>query len=287
MQFCPNCGAQRTGAFRFCRICKFDFDTDTMPSAPESSAPSSPRPSDQTHEASPAAPVAAPVLGAIATGPVPNPGPRPTNRLRGAWDGLSRRGKIITAVVATLVVLAIIGSGSRPATPLTAGGSPGATATFLPTAGPTATPSVTVPPTPTPVPTPVPTPPPTPVPTPKPTPVTYNLLTSRDWQLLVKAPDNYIGKAYRIRACISQFDAATGTDSFRAQASYRSETYWYSDGDNSYFIGDATALAPFVTGDEIFVRVISLGSFSYDTQAGGNTTVPLFQVDTIERKGSC
>jgi len=26
--FCPQCGAARTGAFRFCRGCGFDFDTD-------------------------------------------------------------------------------------------------------------------------------------------------------------------------------------------------------------------------------------------------------------------
>ena len=53
MQFCPNCGAQRTGAFRFCRSCKFDFDTDTMSSAPPSGAPSSTGPSEAADDASP------------------------------------------------------------------------------------------------------------------------------------------------------------------------------------------------------------------------------------------
>jgi hypothetical protein len=34
--------------------------------------------------------------------------------------------------------------------------------------------------------------------------------------------------------------------------------------------------------------VVSLGSYSYDTQIGGNTTVPLFQVVKIKlEKGSC
>src|SRR4051794_33368987 len=25
-EFCPSCGGERTGAFRFCRHCRFDFD---------------------------------------------------------------------------------------------------------------------------------------------------------------------------------------------------------------------------------------------------------------------
>jgi hypothetical protein len=41
----------------------------------------------------------------------------------------------------------------------------------------------------------------------------------------VKAPDNYIGDTYKLWGCITQFDAATGIDSFRAEASYRNEDY--------------------------------------------------------------
>ena len=41
--------------------------------------------------------------------------------------------------------------------------------------------------------------------------------------------------------------------------------------------------APARTG----VNVIVLGSYSYDTQAGGNTTVPSFIIDKITRKGDC
>jgi hypothetical protein len=35
------------------------------------------------------------------------------------------------------------------------------------------------------------------------------------------------------------------------------------------------------------MKVLSMGSFSYDTQNGGNTTVPLFQIVSIARRGSC
>ena len=36
------------------------------------------------------------------------------------------------------------------------------------------------------------------------------------------------------------------------------------------------------------MNVTSLGSFTYDTQIGGNTTGPLFNIEKITRaKGSC
>ena len=51
--------------------------------------------------------------------------------------------------------------------------------------------------------------------------------------------------------------------------------------------GSASRFADFVQDDVVQMKVISLGSYSYDTQAGGNTTVPLFQVSKITHKGSC
>jgi hypothetical protein len=157
------------------------------------------------------------------------------------------------------------------------------------TAPPTPRPTPTATPRPTPTPTPrvTPVPTPTPTPTPPPTPTVYEKLTDREWALLVKDPDKYLGKAYQVWACIFQFDAATGTESFLAQAANEKLTYWYSDGDNAAFLGDEEQLADFIESDVIFMNVISLGSYSYDTQAGGNTTVPLFKVDKITPKESC
>lgn len=121
-----------------------------------------------------------------------------------------------------------------------------------------------------------------------PLPKSYATLSKRNWQKLVKSPDSYIGKGYKLWACITQFDAATGDAEFLAQASYRRETYWALNGDNAAFVGVAATLADYVEGDVVTMSVMSLGSFSYDTQAGGNTTVPSFQVVKIKRqKGSC
>ena len=142
-------------------------------------------------------------------------------------------------------------------------------------------------PTPEPTATPVPTAEPTPEPTAKPKPVSYNKLTSRNWAKLVKSPDTYTGKAYQIWGCIFQFDAATGDDAFLAQTSYHREEYWWSDGENAAFTGNAAKLANFVEDDVVVMNVISAGSYTYDTQAGGNTSVPAFDVVKITRKGSC
>jgi hypothetical protein len=105
--------------------------------------------------------------------------------------------------------------------------------------------------------------------------------------LLVKSPDKYLGNAYHVWACITQFDAATGSDTFRAQGSYRQESYWYTNGSNTVFSGDDTKLADYVENDIVVMDVMSLGSLSYDTQIGGSTTVPAFMVVNITRKGSC
>jgi hypothetical protein len=147
------------------------------------------------------------------------------------------------------------------------------------------TPAIASTPAPTLAPTPKPTPKPTPVPTPK--PITYATLSDRSWAKLVKAPDNYIGIGYALWGCITQFDAATGLDTFRADASNKKREYWFSDGVNAFFSGDASRLADFVQDDVVSMKVLSMGSFSYDTQNGGNTTVPLFEIVSISRKGSC
>ncbi len=111
--------------------------------------------------------------------------------------------------------------------------------------------------------------------------------SSRTWALIVKSPDNYIGGHYTVWACITQFDAATGEDQFRGQASYRKESYWYTNGKNAIFSGGTDQLSAFVEDDIVVMQVVVVGAVTYDTQAGGSTTVPAFLVFGITRKGSC
>lgn len=116
----------------------------------------------------------------------------------------------------------------------------------------------------------------------------FRTLNARGWARLVKDPDRYTGRNFRIYGCIFQFDGATGPDAFLAEASFRRERYWFLDGENASFIGDASKLDEFVEDDIVRMDVTSLGSYSYDTQAGGNTTVPAFEIVRIRReRGSC
>jgi hypothetical protein len=284
-QYCPQCGTARLGAFRFCRNCRFDFDaestfvTETGPTtAPAEAAPSTSPVEARTSIATTT--VAA--IRPVAAGPAVRGGFRVTKR------------RLVVGSVVALIALGAIGNvmGAPAGAPRTGSPTPSPELAAAPTTAPTSTPSgagPTVTDSATPEPTPEPTPEATPVPTPEPTltATTYAKLSARGWSQLVKAPDNYTGRGYLVWGCITQFDAATGTDSFRAQASYQKEDYWYTDGDNVLFSGTTEQLADFVQDDVIYMKVVSLGSFSYDTQIGGNTTVPLFDIVSISRKGSC
>lgn len=187
--------------------------------------------------------------------------------------------------VALALTLAGCGAAAISPVPLTAA-NPTPIIIYV-TPAPAASPRPATAPAPTPKPTAAPTAAPTPRPTPRPTAIAYKALSSRAWSQLVKSPDSYTGNHYVVWGCITQFDAATGLDSFRALASYKKQAYWYTDGVNTFFNGDASKLAPFVQDDIVEMRVTSLGSYSYDTQNGGNTTVPLFEVNRIIRRGSC
>ncbi|GAA1877615.1 hypothetical protein GCM10009715_25430 [Paeniglutamicibacter psychrophenolicus] len=111
-------------------------------------------------------------------------------------------------------------------------------------------------------------------------------VSARKLAKLVKNPDNYKGDVIVVYGEITQFDAATGTCSFRANIanSRKYETWDYEY--NSLFtagdgVEDCPALDDFVADDQVKMTATSLGSLSYDTQIGGSTTVPYFQVEKI------
>jgi hypothetical protein len=86
---------------------------------------------------------------------------------------------------------------------------------------------------------------------------------------------------------IRQFDSATGTDAFLADVAHKNTTsYGFFEGENTLLTGDESKLEDFVEGDVFKATVTVLGSMSYDTQIGGNTTVPLLQIDSIKRVGN-
>jgi hypothetical protein len=191
------------------------------------------------------------------------------------------------ALATCFVLLAGCAGGAAP-TPIIVYITPEPGASVQPPATPVSLANPAATPGPTAAPAATPTPRPTPKATPKPTPrLTYGTLSNRAWAKLVKAPDRYAGKGYTLWACIWQFDAATGTDAFLAQASNRKRAYWWTDGENASFVGNAEKLADFVEDDVVVMKVVVVGAYSYDTQSGGNTTVPQFRVVSVSRKGGC
>lgn len=114
--------------------------------------------------------------------------------------------------------------------------------------------------------------------------------SERDLALLAKKPDGHMGETMVVYGKITQFDAATGACTFRATIGHTNMAQTYSYEHNSIFTGgdgktDCPALGDFVTDDEVRIVATSLGSFSYDTQIGGNTTVPMFKVESMSLAG--
>lgn len=118
-------------------------------------------------------------------------------------------------------------------------------------------------------------------PSPSPT-ATYDQLTARRWALIAKDPEARIGELYVVYGVVTQFDAATGPDVFRADVDgvRHSESYLYPT--NTVLSGDASILAEIVTGDSFTAKVEVRGAITYSTQIGGSTTVPHLRVDSIK-----
>ncbi len=118
-------------------------------------------------------------------------------------------------------------------------------------------------------------------------PSSYEDIGARDFALVAKNPDQHTGKKYVLYGYVSQFDAATGDSAFRASAGADRADEWYEYDTNVLVQADSAALLANVVQDDIVkMYVVGAGDFSYDTQIGGNTTVPMFKVNMIEVIGS-
>ncbi len=85
---------------------------------------------------------------------------------------------------------------------------------------------------------------------------------------------------------VSQFDAATGQNVFRASTSAveSKEKYAYSV-NTMVTASESSLLTNVVQNDLVTMYVEVIGSSSYDTQIGGRTTVPHLQVNVITVTG--
>ncbi len=116
---------------------------------------------------------------------------------------------------------------------------------------------------------------------------TYKALSSRKFALLVKDPDSYAGKRYKVYGWVFQFDAATGPDGFLADVGPKRKYDQYGYTQRAALVADDSKLLKnIVEGDLVTMHVSVVGAYDYETQEGGATTVPQFDVNIIKRTGS-
>jgi hypothetical protein len=113
-------------------------------------------------------------------------------------------------------------------------------------------------------------------------------INARTWQLIAKDPDAHAGERVVVYGQVTQFDATTGTDNFRANVDgvVHKPEYGYADYEtNTLLSGDEAALKDVVQGDLFKAEVTVAGAKSYDTAIGGNTTAPQLTVTKIDVVG--
>ncbi len=137
-----------------------------------------------------------------------------------------------------------------------------------------------------------PTKPPAVAPLPAPPATEYRKITAREWQLIAKAPDLHLGERIIVYGQVTQFDSATGASGMRANVDgvIHPVRYGYADYETNTVLAvgsaEASLLANVVKGDLFTARVVVNGSYAYDTQIGGSTTVPQLIVESIQVTGS-
>ena len=112
---------------------------------------------------------------------------------------------------------------------------------------------------------------------------TFGAVDERTFALIAKEPDAYAGTNMIVFGDVTQLDSATGPCSMLLSAAEAQKENSFDYAQNTFATsGDGESVCPvfdpLVEGDHVKMWVTVIGSFSYDTQIGGNTTVPAFQV---------
>ncbi|MGO2030829.1 hypothetical protein ACTXJU_09295 [Glutamicibacter ardleyensis] len=107
-------------------------------------------------------------------------------------------------------------------------------------------------------------------------------ISKRELAQIVKKPDSHIEKNVIIYAKVTQFDSATGPCIFRADVAHAHVGKYDYEHNSLFTAGDGLSscgiLDDVLADDIIQVTATVTGSLSYDTQIGGSTTVPKFEV---------
>ena len=189
--------------------------------------------------------------------------PTAVTKQRKAWPW------IVGGLVALLVVMIVGAAGLRGASvPTSTTAAPAATSGSRPSTQPAAAAA--------PAPAPQPSQPP-------------KAITARDWAKIAKDPASHVGEAIIVYGEVTQFDAATGADVFRANVDgiKHPVSYGYADyPTNTVLAGNGVDLGDLVQGDLFQAEAIVTGSISYETTMGGTLTAPQLSVSKVKVIGS-
>lgn len=111
----------------------------------------------------------------------------------------------------------------------------------------------------------------------------YDPVRAREFKLIEKDPDAHEGERIVIYGVVTQFDSATGESEFRADtgAKLSRDAFGYSV-NSLVSVADSEMTDDLVSDDHVKMYVEVMGSYSYETQIGGETTVPRFNLGIVE-----
>ncbi|GAA3231638.1 DUF4190 domain-containing protein [Oerskovia jenensis] len=113
----------------------------------------------------------------------------------------------------------------------------------------------------------------------------FTAVDAAAWAQIAKDPEAYVGDKIVLYAEVTQFDAATGSDSFRAGTGAEQPSSPFELDVNTLLSGDRSILADVTVGDVLKVHAIVEGATTYDTVMGGGMTAPVLEVAAVEDVG--
>ncbi|MHA7132219.1 hypothetical protein [Oerskovia turbata] len=113
----------------------------------------------------------------------------------------------------------------------------------------------------------------------------FTAVDAANWAQIAKDPEQHVGEKIVLFAEVTQFDAATGSDSFRASTGAEQPSAPFDLDVNTLLSGDRTILADVTVGDVLKVHAIVEGATTYDTVMGGGMTAPVLEVAAVEVVG--
>jgi len=114
-------------------------------------------------------------------------------------------------------------------------------------------------------------------------PSTYQALSAREFALLIKNPDASIGRKIVLYGVVTQFDTATGQNSFRAVTGTEPGDFKQN---SIFYAHDQSILSRVVAQDAVTIWCKGNGTETYKTTDNGEETVPRFWVNIIKDAGS-